>query len=90
VTGVAFLRSHAFSIGVLQESFLTEAADHTLESTHFRWFGIGAIRYACGSAIEKFGVGAASLINWKSRFGDSEPEGANGEQQHGNKAKGHR
>jgi len=90
MTSFAFLRAHAFSVGVLQESILTETADDTLESTKFRWFGICAIRRAGGSAIEKFGVGAAFFINWKSRFGDSEPEGTNAEQQHGNKAKGHR
>jgi len=81
MTSLAILRDHTFSIGVLQESFLTETTDHTLEGTHFRWFGIGAIRDASGSAIEKFGVGAAFFIYWKSRGGDSEPEGTNADEQ---------
>jgi len=82
VRSLAILWAHTFSIGVLHESFLTETADHTLEGTHHGWFGFGAIRYASGSASQKLGVGAAFFICWKSRDGDSEPEGTSAEQQY--------
>jgi len=78
---LAILREYAFSFGVLQETFFTETTDHTLEGTHFRWFGISAIWYASGSTIEKLGIGTAFFIDGKSRCGDSEPEGTNAEQQ---------
>jgi len=78
-SGLAFLRAHAFTLGVLQESLLTETVHDALEGTEFGWFRIGAIRHAGGAACQENGISAAFLF-WKSRDGDSEPEGANAEQ----------
>jgi hypothetical protein len=78
-SGLAFLRAHAFTLGVLQESVLTETVHDALEGTEFGWFRIGAIRHAGGAACQEMGISAAFLF-WKSRDGDSEPEGANAEQ----------
>jgi hypothetical protein len=80
VVRLAFLRAYTFTFGVLQETFLTETTDHTLEGTHCRWFGMSTIRYAGGSTSQKDGVGTAFFIDGKSRGGDSEPEGAGAEQ----------
>jgi hypothetical protein len=78
-SGLAFLRAHAFTLGVLQESLLAETVHDALEGTEFGWFRIGAIRHAGGAACQENGISAAFLF-WKSRDGDSEPEGANAEQ----------
>jgi len=78
-SGLAFLRAHAFTLGVLQESFLAETVHDALEGTQFGCFRIGAIRHAGGAACHENGISAAFLF-WKSRDGDSEPEGANAEQ----------
>lgn len=89
VTSVAFLREHAFAFGILQESFLTETTDDALHGAICGRFWMSAIRYASGSAFAKLGIETA-FIDWKSRFGDSEFEGAKTKQQYESKAKGHR
>lgn len=66
---LAFLRKHAFAHGVLQETFLTEAADDALEGAQFGRFRVGAIRNACRTALEEFGISAAFVR--KSRNGNS-------------------
>jgi len=68
---IAFLRAYAFTVGVLQESFITETTHHTLEGTHDRWLRVGTIGYAGGSTCQIFGIGAAFFIGGKSRGGDS-------------------
>jgi hypothetical protein len=88
-SGLAFMRAHAFTLSVFQESLLTETPDDALEGTNFGRFRISTIRYAGGSAREELGVRAAFLFG-KSRDGDSEPEGANAEQQRESKARVHR
>jgi len=80
VSGVTFFHAYTFTFGVFQESLFTETTDHTLEGTHHRWLGMGAIWYASGSTCQKFGIGTAFFIDGKSRSGDSEPEGTNAEQ----------
>jgi len=83
------LRAHAFTLGILQETFLTETADDAL---HHAWSSesrICAIWYARGAAMGEFGIGAAFLFR-KSRDGNSEPEGGNAEQQRESKARVHR
>jgi hypothetical protein len=82
VVGIAFLRAYTFTFGVLQESLLTETTDHALEGAHFRFFGMGAIRYAGGSAFQKLGIRTAFLFGGKSRGGDSKAKGTGAEQQH--------
>jgi hypothetical protein len=87
--GVAFLRAHAFTVGVFQESLLTETPHDALIGANFVRCRMGAIRYASGSAGHELCVFTAFLIR-KSRDGDSEPEGANAEQQRESKARVHR
>jgi hypothetical protein len=86
--GIAILRTHALALGVLQESLVTETAHDALERTNLGRFRVGAIRNACGSALGELGIRAA-LVG-KSRDGNSEPEGANAEQQRESKARVHR
>jgi hypothetical protein len=88
-SGLAFVRAHAFALGVLQESLLTETADDALEGTHFGRFRIGTIRYTGGSTGLENGIGTAFFFR-KSRGGDSERKGANAEQQRESKARVHR
>lgn len=88
-SGLAFMRAHAFTLGVLQESLFTETADDALEGTNCGFFRMGASWCACGTACLENGMSAAFLF-WKSRDGDSEPEGANAEQQRESKARVHR
>jgi len=88
-SGIAFVREHAFTLGVLQVSLRTETTDDALKGTHFVFFRMGAIRDASGSAGLEFHIRTA-LGFGKSRGGDSSANGANAEQQHESKAKGHR
>jgi hypothetical protein len=80
VTGLAFFHAYAFTFGVFQESLVTETTDDALEGTKGGLLGVGTIWYAGGSASQKFGIGTAFFIDGKSRCGDSEPEGTNGQQ----------
>jgi hypothetical protein len=82
-----FVPTHAFAVEVLQESLLTEAAGHTQLGTDLGHLGAGASWRTDGSTVVEFRVGAALRSRW---FSDSEPEGANCEQQRESKAKGHR
>jgi len=90
VRTLAFTSWHAFAFSVLQESFFAETTDDTLAGTESSRFLIGAIGGTSGAAGEEFGIRTAFFIDGKSRFGDSEFEDTNAEQQHENKAKGHR
>jgi len=85
---LALFWTYAFALGVLQISCRTETAADTLEGTNFGQLGIGAVRYTSGSTSEVLSIGTA--LRWERRDGDSEPEGANAEQQTESKAKGHR
>jgi len=67
-SGLAFLRAHAFTHGVLQESLFTETTDDALEGTNFGFFRMGAIRDAGGAARLEYGISAAFLFG-KSRDG---------------------
>jgi len=80
VVGLAFFKAYTFTVGIFQVSLFTETTDDTLEGTHGGWLRIGAIWYASGSTCQKFGIGTAFFFDWKSRGGDSEPEGTSAEQ----------
>lgn len=77
----ASFRTDADAVFIFQKSGFAEATDDTLEGTHGGWLRIGAIWYASGSTCQKFGIGTAFFFDWKSRGGDSEPEGTSAEQQ---------
>lgn len=88
--GLAVLRSHTFALGVLHEAFLAETAHDALVGTQRGGFRVGTIWDAGGSAVGETGISTAFLIYWKSRDGNSEPEGTNAEQQRESKARVHR
>jgi len=83
VRGLAILRAYTFTLSVFQVSLITETTDHALEGTHQRWLRVSTILYASGSTCRINGIGTAFFIDGKSRSGDSEPEGTNGQKQHG-------
>jgi hypothetical protein len=87
--GIALFATDALALRVFQESLLTETPADTLQGTNLVGFGVRAVRFAGGSALTVFGIGTA-LFNRERRDGDSEPEGANAEEQSESKARVHR
>jgi len=83
--GITLFRTHAFTVGVFQESFLTETPYDALEGTNLVWLRVGAVWNAGGTTSAVFGIGSAFR-----RDGESKPEGANAEQQRESKARIHR